>query len=241
MAGALGGALGGPRIHGRKKRQVLEMFAEEKPHLRPLPRDGMRYFRPEMRTVDDGGLCRWTVVGPAGEAPLYSDVIVRVYREEIEVLNRDGIVVRRHPRSTRKGHYEIPEADRIFNPSRETVRLLGKARKLGRHSGELAQQLFASLGRTGTEGHLRAHQPAAPLRRRRHRGGLRPRLAVSQHLVSDREEHLRTPSPEHRAGGDRCHETDPAIRPIDDYQRFWDEYSQSQPQEYTDAHVDERT
>jgi hypothetical protein len=36
-------------------------------------------------------------------------------------------------------------------------------------------------------------------------------------------------------------QADPAIRPIDDYQRFWDEYSQSQPQEYTDAHVDERT
>ena len=34
-----------PRIHGRKKRQVLEMFAEEKPALRPLPAERFRYFR----------------------------------------------------------------------------------------------------------------------------------------------------------------------------------------------------
>ena len=36
-----------PRIHGRKKRQVLEMYPEEKPHLRPLPLEGFRYFTQE--------------------------------------------------------------------------------------------------------------------------------------------------------------------------------------------------
>lgn len=44
-----------PRIHGRKKRQVLAMYLEEKPHLRPLPIEGLRYFRLERRTVDDAG------------------------------------------------------------------------------------------------------------------------------------------------------------------------------------------
>ena len=35
MACALGGAMGGTqRIHGRKKRQVLAMFAEERPALK---------------------------------------------------------------------------------------------------------------------------------------------------------------------------------------------------------------
>jgi transposase len=34
-----------PRIHGRKKRQILAMFAEEKPALRPLPATRFRYFR----------------------------------------------------------------------------------------------------------------------------------------------------------------------------------------------------
>ena len=34
-----------PRIHGRKKRQVLAMFAEEKPALKALPATRFRYFR----------------------------------------------------------------------------------------------------------------------------------------------------------------------------------------------------
>jgi hypothetical protein len=45
-----------PRIHGRKKRQVLAMFAEEKPALRPLPAERFRYFRETSNTVDDSGL-----------------------------------------------------------------------------------------------------------------------------------------------------------------------------------------
>src|SRR5690606_40107043 len=39
-----------PRIHGRKKRQVLAMFAEERPHLKPLPAQRFRYFKQETRT-----------------------------------------------------------------------------------------------------------------------------------------------------------------------------------------------
>ena len=44
-----------PRIHGRKKRQVLAMFAEEKPALKPLPAERFRYFRETSNTVDDSG------------------------------------------------------------------------------------------------------------------------------------------------------------------------------------------
>ena len=46
----------GLRIHGRKKRQVLEMYREEQPHLQPLPAQGFRYFKQATRTVDDAGL-----------------------------------------------------------------------------------------------------------------------------------------------------------------------------------------
>ena len=34
-----------PRIHGRKKRQVAELFREEQPHLLPLPATGFQFFR----------------------------------------------------------------------------------------------------------------------------------------------------------------------------------------------------
>jgi hypothetical protein len=66
-----------PRIHGRKKRQILEMFAEEKPSLGPLPLQGMRYFKQGVRMVDDAGTVR--VLGfhyAAAPAALYSEVPV---------------------------------------------------------------------------------------------------------------------------------------------------------------------
>jgi transposase len=231
-----------PRIHGRKKRQILEMFAEEKPHLQPLPLDGMRYFRQETRSVDDGGAVQ--VDGSfyaAGEVPLYSDVTVRIYRDEIEVLNRDGLVVRRHPKATRQGHYEIPEADRIYNPSRETARLLAKARKLGPHSGELATKMFETLGRTGQKAiygltNLARHYAVSDIEAACARV-LRSHSLSYQTVKDILERQAQNTAPAVTA----VTQADPAIRPIDDYQRFWDEYSQSQPQEYTDAHVDERT
>ncbi len=43
------------RIHGRMKRQVEQMFQEEKPHLHALPLKGFDYFRQETRTVYDDG------------------------------------------------------------------------------------------------------------------------------------------------------------------------------------------
>jgi transposase len=74
-----------PRIHGRKKRQVLSMFLEEKPHLQPLPIEGFRFFRQESRTVDDAGLVQVDASFYAAlPAPLYSEVTVRVYEHEIE-------------------------------------------------------------------------------------------------------------------------------------------------------------
>jgi len=79
-----------PRIHGRKKRQVLEMFHEEKPHLLPLPATRFRYFKQGVRTVDDAGLVQ--VDGSyyaALPAPPHSEVIVRIYDREID----DGTAV----------------------------------------------------------------------------------------------------------------------------------------------------
>jgi transposase len=52
-----------PRIHGRKKRQVLSMYLEEKPHLKPLPLEPFRPSatsarRPAPLTMPDSS--RWT-------------------------------------------------------------------------------------------------------------------------------------------------------------------------------------
>ena len=139
-----------PRIHGRKKRQVLAMFAEEKPALIPLPALRFRHFKQDTRTVDDSGLVQvdrsYYAAAPA--AP-FSEVTVRQYDHDIEILDAAGTLLRRHPRSTRAGHFEIQDSDRIYNPSRETARLLHKARQIGPHSGKLAGEIFARLGRPG--------------------------------------------------------------------------------------------
>jgi transposase len=139
-----------PRIHGRKKRQVLAMFAEELPALKPLPAERFRYFKQATRTVDDSALVQversYYAATPA--AP-YSEVTVRIFDHDIEILDAAGALLRRHPKSTRPGHFELQAGDRIFNPSRETVRILHKVSQIGPHSGKLAREIFARLGRPG--------------------------------------------------------------------------------------------
>ena len=139
-----------PRIHGRKKRQVLAMYLEEKPLLRPLPVEGFRYFEQLVRTVDDSGCVQVdSRYYPALPARLYSEVTVRAYPNEIEILGIDGGVVRRHDRSEKPGYGAVKPADRIFNPSRETVRLLARAAKIGPNVARLGELLFKTLGRPG--------------------------------------------------------------------------------------------
>ena len=79
----------------------------------------------------------------------HTEITVRVYDHDIEILDTVGTLLRRHPRATHAGHFELQAADRIFNPSRETARLSGKVAKLGPHSTQLAHEIFARLGRPG--------------------------------------------------------------------------------------------
>lgn len=139
-----------PRIHGRKKRQVLQMFAEERPALKPLPAERFRYFLQETRTVDDGALVQVDrSYYAATPAVPHSEVTVRIYEHDVEILDDAGVVLRRHPRSSEPGHFELKLADRIFNPSRETARILARVTKIGPQSAMLAREIFARLGRPG--------------------------------------------------------------------------------------------
>jgi len=75
------------------------MFLEEKPHLQPLPLEGFRFFQQETRTVDDAGLVQVdSSYYAALPAPLYSEVTVRIYEREIEILDQQGQPLRRHER-----------------------------------------------------------------------------------------------------------------------------------------------
>jgi hypothetical protein len=140
-----------PRIHGRAKRQVSEMFLEEKPHLKALPLQGFRYFEQGIRTVWDDGLIEVNrVYYAAAPAELYSPVLVRIYETEIEIYNPKTLeLYRRHRINPKAGSVNWKESDRIFNPSRRTEEFLNQAGFIGPKTRELCEILFQELGRVG--------------------------------------------------------------------------------------------
>ena len=139
------------RIHGRMKRQVEEIFQKEKPFLIPLPLIGFKYFRQETRKVSDDGTIQ---VGQsyysALPVPLHQEVIVRIYTDEIEIINpRSMEKIRTHHKSHRAGEVKMNPEDRIFNPSRQTDYLLNKAKSIGSNTRRLCDLLFEEQGRIG--------------------------------------------------------------------------------------------
>ena len=229
-----------PRIHGRKKRQVLEMFREEVPHLQPLPTTRFRYFKQGKRTVDDAGLVQ--VDGSyyaALPAPLYSEVTVRIYDREIEILDEAGQPMRRHEKSTRKGTFTLESGDRLFNPSRETARLLAKAQRIGPYTAAFAQELFNRLGRPGHRAlygltSLARTYPRADIEAvcaRLHEGHCFSYAALKRALERTHDSAPVADEPALTQSG-------PAIRPIAEYQAFWHSHSRTEEQPY--AHVDPR-
>jgi transposase len=139
------------RIHGRMKRQVQEMFEEEKPFLQDLPLCSFSYFLQEIRTVqDDGTIQVHDCYYAALPTRLHTKVIVRIYEHEIEIIDpRTMEVVRRHMKGTRKGMVFMEEKDLIFNPSRQTCYLLAQAAAIGPCTEKLCKQLFEGEGRLG--------------------------------------------------------------------------------------------
>jgi transposase len=226
------------RIHGRKKRQVLEMYREELAHLQPLPIAGFRYFRQGKRTVDDAGLVQ--VDGAfyaAMPAPLYSEVTVRLYEREVEILDAAGTVLRRHARTGRKGEFVMASADRLFNPSRESVRLLAKAERIGPQTAALAREMFARLGRPGQRAiyglaNLARHYPCAHIEQAATRlleaqifsyAALK-RVLERQCSAEAQQELTLSQSGSH-------------VRPLTDYQSFWERHSRTHSAEDDDADV----
>lgn len=139
------------RIHGRKKRQVEEMYLEEKPTLKALPVTSFRYFKEEVRTVwDDGTINFDKSYYSALPAPIYSKVMLRIYESEIEIYNPKTLeIIRRHRKSEQAGSFIMEEEDRIFNPSRNTEHLLKTALSIGPETRSLCQKLFDKFGRSG--------------------------------------------------------------------------------------------
>jgi transposase/5S rRNA maturation endonuclease (ribonuclease M5) len=219
------------RIHGRVKRQVEELFREEKPYLQPLPLESFRYFRQEKRTVyDDGAIQVGNSYYAANPAPLYSEVPIRIYEDQVEILDPVRMeVIRRHPISRRPGSVMMNPADRIFNPSRETDRLLAQAECIGPHTFDLCETWFKEEGRTGQRrmyalvNMVRRYpawqvEKAAEIARR---NGLRSSKAIRRIVESmaaeERERKAVQP--------DALTQAHALIRPGEDYAAFWNQYA----------------
>ena len=164
---------------------------------------------------------------------------MRVYDREIEILDLHGQVLRRHEKALRKGAFTIEDGDRIFNPSRETARLLARTDAIGPCTAALAREIFARMGRPGQ----RAIYGLANLPRTYPRTEVEAvcaRLlqaqcvsygAVKRALERRLAAASTTTVPALTQSG-------PAIRELAEYQSFWETHSQTKPQEDPDVHVD---
>jgi len=128
---------------------VQAMFEEERPLLQPLPPLGMQYFTEAQRTVCDDSCVRVDHSSYAARpAPIGSHVLVRVFEHRIEIRElKTQTLLRSHVRVDRPGTVVLPTEERVFNPSRETRRILAQAKAIGSDAERLCELLFAVEGR----------------------------------------------------------------------------------------------
>ncbi len=138
------------RIHGTTKRQVSAMFAEEKPHLRPLPLEPFRYYRHGTRTVHlDGhveidGAYYSAPPGTIGHA-------LRVQWDERRVRLLDtqtGELLREHVPQLR-GRHRTREEDKPKRTPATTEQLLVRTRCAGKRIGAVALEIHTRDGEVG--------------------------------------------------------------------------------------------
>ncbi len=219
------------RIHGRVKRQVEELFQEEKSYLQPLPLMSFRYFKQEKRTVyDDSTIQVGNSYYAANPVPSGIELAVRIYDDQIEILDPVRMeVIRRHPKSRHAGSVMMKPEDRIFNPSRETDRLLAQAECIGPHTFDLCETWFKEEGRSGQRRmyglvNLARHYAAGQIEKASEiakRNGLRSsksiRRIVESMAAEDREQKA-----EEATGLTQQHAL---IRSGEDYAAFWDQHA----------------
>jgi transposase/5S rRNA maturation endonuclease (ribonuclease M5) len=219
------------RIHGRTKRQVEAMYQEEKPYLQPLPITSFRYFKQGTRTVyDDGTVQIDNSYYAAAPAPLYSEVPVRIYNDQIEILDPVRMeVIRRHPKSQWKGSLIMKPEDRIFNPSRETDRLLARAERIGPYTFHLCEKWFNEEGRSGQRRmyglvNLVRHYPARCVEKA-------AEVALNNDLKGSKALRRMVESFAAESEAKKSKDTElitqdhPLIRSGEDYAAFWDQHA----------------
>jgi hypothetical protein len=138
------------RIHGRTKRQVAAMFADEKPFLQPLPLEPFRYYQYGERTVHLDG-CVEVEAAYYGAPPGWIGRKVNVQWDAmfVRLLDpRTGELLREHLSGKRGGH-RIRDADRPRRTPPQLLQLLGRAHKAGANIGAICDAIHARQGELG--------------------------------------------------------------------------------------------
>ena len=139
------------RIHGRTKRQVAAMFAEEKPFLQTLPLEPFRYYQYGVRTVHLDG-CVEVDAAYYGAPPGWVGRQVNVQWDAmfVRLLDpRSGELLREHLSGKRGGH-RIRDEDRPRRTPPQLLQLLARAHKAGVNIGAVCDAIHARQGELGT-------------------------------------------------------------------------------------------
>jgi len=138
------------RIHGTTKRQVVAMFAEEKPALLPLPLEPFRYYQHGKRGLNLDG-CVEVDAAYYGLPPGWIGREVHVQWDElyVRILHpQNGLLLREHVRQKR-GWYRIQKEDRPPHLPLQLSQLLWRAGRAGSHLATLCHLIYSQLGEVG--------------------------------------------------------------------------------------------
>jgi transposase len=138
------------RIHGRTKRQVAAMFAEERPHLQRLPLEPFRYYQYGERTVHLDG-CVEVEAAYYGAPPGWIGRKVNVQWDAmfVRLLDpRTGELLREHLSGKRGGH-RIRDVDRPRRTPPKLLQLLARAHNAGANIGAVCDAIHARQGELG--------------------------------------------------------------------------------------------
>ncbi len=138
------------RIHGTTKRQVAAMFAEERPHLLPLPLEPFRLYEYGQRVVNLDG-CVEVAAAYYSAPPGWIGRRVPVQWDGLYVRllhPQTGQLLREHLRQKR-GWHRIQEEDRSPRTPPSTMQLLNRASRAGASIGKLCQAIHQRQGQVG--------------------------------------------------------------------------------------------
>lgn len=138
------------RIHGTTKRQVGAMFAEERPHLLPLPLEPFRFYEYGQRVVNLDG-CVEVAAAYYSAPPGWIGRRVPVQWDGLNVRllhPQTGQLLREHLRQKR-GWHRIQDEDRSPRTPTSTRQLLERATRAGANIGKLCQFIYQRQGQMG--------------------------------------------------------------------------------------------